>query len=163
MACPDGLLHLPGVNWLRQTVGGAFATSRLWRWIFYLMFPFCGIGLIFVPLFVRLKPRESTWKEMVNRVDWIGGVLFIFSATAFLVAISWGGTQEPWSSFRTIVPLAVGSTGLVATILWERHGATEPFLRHSLSRNRSAFAVYAGTFCQGLLVRRHMFRIGFFG
>ncbi|KAI1624427.1 DNA repair protein RAD50 [Exophiala viscosa] len=143
-------------------VGGVFATPRLWRWVFYLMFPFCGIGLICVPVFVRLKPRDSTWTEMFNRVDWLGGFLFISSATSFLIAISWGGTQEPWSSFRTIVPLVVGSAGLVVTILWERYGAAEPFLRHSLFQNRSAFAVYAGTFFQGLLLYGQLYYIPFF-
>lgn len=86
------------------------------------------------------------------RVDWVGGFLFISSATGLLIAISWGGTQEPWSSFRTIVPLAFGALGLVGTVFWECFGAREPFLRHSLFRHRSAFAVYAGSFFQGLLV-----------
>jgi hypothetical protein len=117
------------------------------------MLPFCGFGLIFVPLFVRLKPREATWKEMFYRVDWLGGFLFIPSATALLVAISWGGTQEAWSSFRTIVPLVLGALGLFATVIWERSGAANPFLRHSLYGNMSAFGVYAGSFLQGLLVR----------
>ncbi|KIV87194.1 hypothetical protein PV11_02756 [Exophiala sideris] len=143
-------------------VGGAFATPRLWRWVFYLMFPFCGIGLICVPIFVRLRPHESTWTEMFNRVDWLGGIFFISSATAFLIAISWGGTQEPWSSFRTIVPLVLGSAGLIATILWERYGATEAFLRHSLFHTPSAFAVYAGAFCQGLLLYGQLYYIPFF-
>ncbi|OQU99014.1 hypothetical protein CLAIMM_04719 [Cladophialophora immunda] len=75
-------------------IGGAFASPTRWRWVFYLMLPFCGVGLIFVPLFVRLRRPEATLKEMLGRVDWIGGVLFISSATSFLIAISWGGTTH---------------------------------------------------------------------
>lgn len=133
-------------------IGGAFATPSGWRWVFYVMLPFCAIGLICVPLFVRLRPRESTWKEMVGRVDWLGGFLFISSATGFLIAVSWGGTQYPWSHWRTLVPLMVGISGIVATMIWERYGASNPFLRHSLFSTWSAPIVYAGAFAQGLLV-----------
>jgi len=99
---------------------------------------------------------------MMRRVDWVGGVLFISSASSFLSAVSWGATQEPWSSFRTIVPLTVGALGLMATVVWERFGAPEPFLRHSLFRHRSAFAVYAGAFAQGLLLYGQLYYVPLF-
>ena len=108
--------------------------------------------MVFIPLFVRLKPRHATIKEMVNRIDWVGGVLFIASTTSFLTALSWGGSQYAWASVRTLAPLIMGALGLVATMVWERFGAREPFLRHSIFYCPSAFAVYAGTFAQGLLV-----------
>lgn len=137
---------------MAHLVGGAFATPTLWRWIFYLMFPFCAIGLALVPLVVSLKPRSATWREMLVRVDWIGAFFFIPSATGFLVAISWGGTQFHWSAVAVIVPLALGFLGLASTVVYERFFAKEPFLRHSLFHSRSSFAVYAGAFVQGLLV-----------
>ncbi len=133
-------------------VGGAFATPTLWRGVFYLMFPFCGIGLVFVPLFIRLTPRRATWRQMLTRVDWAGGLLFIPSAAAFLLAISWGGTEQSWASAQTIIPLIAGFLGLICTGLYEQYRATEPFLPHSLFRNPTAFAIYAGAFVQGLLV-----------
>ncbi|EXJ94395.1 hypothetical protein A1O1_02789 [Capronia coronata CBS 617.96] len=143
-------------------VGGGLATPSLWRCVFYLMFPFAGVGLVCVPLFVRLKPRKATWREMVTRVDWVGGFLFISSATGFLVAVSWGGAQEPWGSWRTIVPLTLDGFGIVATMLWERFGARHPFLRHSLFRHRSAVAVYVGAFAQGLLLYGQLYYIPLF-
>ncbi len=139
-------------------VGGALATPAAWRWVFYLMFPFCAVGLVCVPLFVRLRlhPRHgtdnNTWRDMTGRVDWIGGFLFIPSATASLTALSWGGTQYAWSHWQTWAPLTVGATGLVATVVWEGYGARHPFLRLSLFHTWSARAVYAGAFAQGLLV-----------
>lgn len=92
-------------------IGGCLATPSLWRWVFYLMFPFAAIGLVCVPLFVRLKPRKASWKEMVPRVDWIGGLLFISSATGFLIAVSWGGTQEPWNKLAQYYPVDSRSFG----------------------------------------------------
>ncbi|KIW97950.1 uncharacterized protein Z519_01534 [Cladophialophora bantiana CBS 173.52] len=144
-------------------VGGAFASPTRWRWVFYLMLPFCGVGLIFVPLFVRLRRPQATLREMLGRVDWIGGVLFISSATSFLVAISWGGTTYAWNHWRTLVPLLVGLAGLVATMIWERYGAKETaFLRHSLFHVWSSHAIYFGAFAQGLILYAQLYYIPFF-
>lgn len=93
------------------------------------MFPFCLIGFITIPVLLTLEPRNRTINEKFMRVDWVGGSLFIASNTSFLMAISWGGTQAPWGSFRTLVPLILGITGL-------------------------AFATYGGTAIQGFLVRK---------
>ncbi|OAP64783.1 hypothetical protein AYL99_00755 [Fonsecaea erecta] len=144
-------------------IGGAFASPTRWRWVFYLMLPFCGVGLVFVPLFVRLRRPEATLKEMLGRVDWIGGVLFISSATSFLIAISWGGTIYAWNHWRTLVPLLIGLAGLVATMIWERFGAKETaFLRHSLFHVWSAHAIYFGAFAQGLILYAQLYYIPFF-
>lgn len=74
-------------------MGGAIAEKTTWRWIFYLMFPICGFGLVAVPYLLTLRPKKSTTQEKISRIDWLGGFLFMGSATAFLIAISWGGTQ----------------------------------------------------------------------
>lgn len=133
-------------------IGGVFVEHTTWRWVFYLMFPFCFVGFASIPWLLTLKPKTSTLREKLLRVDWMGGFLFISSSTAFLIAISWGGTQEPWGSFRTIVPLVLGVIGMAAALLWERCYAREPFLRRSLFHCRSSFAAYIGAAVQGLLV-----------
>lgn len=130
-------------------------SRNAWRWIFYLMFPFCFLGFVTIPLVLTLKPRTTSLKEKLARVDWFGGFLFISSSTAFLVAISWGGTQESWGSWRTYVPLELGSLGIVGSLLWERYGAKEPFLKRSLFHCVSSYAAYFGAMVQGLLVCCH--------
>ena len=123
-----------------------------WRWMFYLMFPFCFMGFATIPWVLTLKVKTSTLREKLLRVDWLGGFLFISSSTSFLIAVSWGGTQEPWASFRTIVPLIIGILGMIITMAWEGWGAREPFLRRSLFYCISSFAAYWGALVQGLLV-----------
>lgn len=135
-------------------IGGALVTKASWRWVFYLMFPFCGIGFATIPFVLSLKPKTETLAEKLRRVDWIGGFIFVSSVTAFLVAISWGGTQQPWNSFRTLVPLLIGIAGIIVAMIWEIYGAKEPFLRHRLFHCPSSYAAYLGGLVQGLLVRR---------
>ncbi|KIW63956.1 hypothetical protein PV04_08917 [Phialophora macrospora] len=143
-------------------IGGAFAHPNRWRWVFYIMLPFCGTGLVSIPLFIRIRRPEATLKQMLSRVDWIGGFLFISSATGFLIAISWGGTSYPWHHWRTLVPLILGVLGLIATMVYERYGAKEAFLRHSLFHVKSAHGIYIGTFVQGLVLYAQLYYIPFF-
>ena len=133
-------------------VGGALATSSRWRWIFYGMLPLAGVGLISVPLMVRLQGRSSSLQAQVRRVDFIGGFLFIPSAALFLVAISRGGVQVPWSSSWTVGPLVGGGLGLVITASWEKFAAPHPFLPPSVFHHKSAYCIYAAAFAQGVLV-----------
>jgi Fungal trichothecene efflux pump (TRI12) len=106
--------------------------------------------MILVHLFVRLQADRSSLREKFSQVDWVGGFLFISSLTSFLMGISWAGVQFPWSSFRTIVPIAAGALGLVLSLVWERYCARQPFLRKSLFYSWSAIAAYVCALCQGL-------------
>lgn len=154
--------------------GGAIVQNTTWRWVFYLMLPFCGFGLATIPLLLTVRPRVAkTVGQKLRRVDWVGTVAFVASATSLLVAISWGGTQFAWSSAATAAPLALGAAGLVATGLWERRcGITtttnaiaancEPLLPHALFGSASAVAVYACTAAQGLLLFGQLYYIPFY-
>lgn len=89
---------------LGPIIGGAIAEKTTWRWIFYLMFPICGFGLLAVPYLLTLRPKKATAQEKLSRIDWIGGIMFTGSATSFLIAISWGGTQVCLTSFVSYEP-----------------------------------------------------------
>ncbi|KAI1814155.1 major facilitator superfamily transporter [Poronia punctata] len=125
-------------------IGGGIVHGTTWRWIFYIMFPFPAFGLVCVPWLLTLKPKEATVREKLARIDWVGSCIFTGSATSFLIAVSWGGSEYEWDSFQTLVPLILGFTGLVATLLYEKLWAKDPFLRHSLYHNASSLV--AGPF-----------------
>lgn len=133
-------------------IGGAVVEHTTWRWVFYLMFPICAYGLIAVPLLLTIAPREESIGEKLMRVDWLGSFLFMGSATSFLVAICWGGTQKPWNSAATIVPLVVGLPGLGVTLVWEVKFAKEPIFKRQLFHNTSSTITYICGGAQGFLV-----------
>ncbi|KAH0539028.1 hypothetical protein FGG08_004422 [Glutinoglossum americanum] len=139
--------------------GGLIAENTTWRWIFYLNFPFCAIGLVVVSLVVKLEMARSSLKSKLLRVDWLGSAIFIPGMTSFLIAITWGGVQFPWASAQTLIPLFLGAAGILATLLWERWGATNPFIRPLVFKSRSAVAAYAGAIIQGLMLYGQFYNI----
>lgn len=134
-------------------IGGLFAQYATWRWIFWLNLPFCGVGLVLVPLTLRLRTKKSSVMEKLGRIDWIGGFLFVSSMTIFLMAVTWGGVDHEWASAATLVPLLLGIAGTAVSVIWEKFGAAEPFIRLDIFSNKSALAGYFCAITQGLVVR----------
>ncbi|OTB09267.1 hypothetical protein M426DRAFT_316555 [Hypoxylon sp. CI-4A] len=91
-------------------IGGALV-ERNWRWCFYLNLPICAVVLPVQVFFLRIKHNTIAWKDMVSRVDWIGNIIFIGAITSLLIGLTFGGTVDPWSSWRIIVPIVVGCVG----------------------------------------------------
>ncbi|RWA14417.1 hypothetical protein EKO27_g686 [Xylaria grammica] len=143
-------------------IGGAVVHGTTWRWIFYLMFPFLGFSLVTIPYLLTLKPREATFYEKLVRIDWIGSFIFTGSATSFLIAVSWGGSQYEWNSIQTLVPLIIGFVGLFVTLVYEKLWAKQPFLRHSLYHNTSSIAAYLCGSIQGMVMYGFLYYGPFF-
>ncbi|EMR72531.1 putative efflux pump antibiotic resistance protein [Eutypa lata UCREL1] len=147
---------------LGPILGGVVAEKTTWRWVFYMMFPICAYGLIAVPILLTLKPRTESLKAKLMRVDWLGTVLFMGSATSFLIAITWGGVQQPWNSAATLTPLIVGVVGLAATLVWEGYFAAEPLFKRSLFCNASSVVSYICAAIQGMLMWGLLYYLPFY-
>ncbi|KAH7908664.1 iron permease [Hygrophoropsis aurantiaca] len=131
-------------------VGGAFAQDVTWRWLFYLNLPLCGIALIIVAFFMRLrKPPSMSLRTSLLALDWIGNTLIIGGTTSCLIALTWAGVTYSWQSFQIIVPLVIGLVALAAALLYETCYASHPTVPRSILSNRTSLSGYFGTFLHG--------------
>ena len=140
-------------------IGGACAHPKTWRWIFYINFPICAISLVAVPLLYRpegssgmTKTRDSFLSKW-RRFDFAGCGLFLGSTTSFLIGVTWGGVQYDWDSVQVLVPICLGLAGIVLTIVWEKLGTENPFLRIWIFDDFQTTAAYLCGMLQGLIVR----------
>ncbi|KAH8669583.1 major facilitator superfamily domain-containing protein [Tricladium varicosporioides] len=134
-------------------VGGVFVDRVSWRWAFYFGLPFCGVSLFLMLLFLQVEyKKETTFKHKMKRIDWVGNFLLSCSVIAILCALTYGGTTQPWSSWRVLLPFVIGIVGYIAFHIFEASKfCFEPTIPPRLFSNRTSFAAFIVTFLHGML------------
>jgi hypothetical protein len=95
---------------------------------------------------------ELTIAQKLKQTDWVGAFLFIGSFTSFLVGLSFGGVQHPWTSAATLAPLIVGVAGIGAFLGWQVYRKPHSLLPMSIFYNWSAIAAFYNAMINGLVV-----------
>ncbi|KAJ4386027.1 hypothetical protein N0V93_008918 [Gnomoniopsis smithogilvyi] len=133
-------------------VGGALAEYASWRWIFYLNLPIAGLALVLLSLYLRLEHQKDSASNMLRRIDFAGNAILIPSVIAVLLALTWAGTEESWSSWRTILPLVLGVIGLIGFLALESTDLIrEPTVPIRSFSNRTSLPTFALAFIHSIL------------
>jgi len=95
-------------------------------------------------IFLRTNYKVDTIRNKFKRVDLGGNALLVASVVSVLIALTWGGTQYEWSSWRTLLPLILGFMGIGA-FLWVESTTwiAEPTMPFRLFSNRTSLGAFA--------------------
>lgn len=118
--------------------GQLIASRGTWRYVGL----FCGvwafIGLVLTAIFYHPPPRELTVgmsrREVLKRVDFIGGFLSISGLLLFMAGIQWGGYQYAWSSAHVLTPMLIGLALFVAFCIYEWKFAPYPMFPRAIAK-----------------------------
>ncbi|KAI9151858.1 MFS transporter L2 [Paramyrothecium foliicola] len=136
-------------------LGGFFTQTEAigWRWLFWLNLPPLAVSMVAAWVWLGYdKPMKSFgWRQLAS-VDWIGISLFVISAAALSIPLSWVSSHFPWSSLKVIIPLCFGVTGFVVLGWYETSVATKPMFRPSLFRRVSTVFQFVNITLHGILM-----------
>ena len=112
-------------------IGGYLTDNLSWRWVFYVNLP---VGLLALGVlwfgFPNIKPART------NRpIDVAGAITLVLAVVPLLLALSWGGSEYPWSS-TPIVGLLAFAAIMTAIFLLIETRAPEPIIPLSLFKNQ---------------------------
>lgn len=101
---------------------------------------------------LKLNFVPTSLREKLQKVDYIGTILFVGSTASFLIPVTWGGVMYEWNSWRTLVPLLIGIAGLITFMLYEAYVAQDPIIPVSIFSTRTALVNFIGTVLHGLVL-----------
>ncbi|KIW12726.1 hypothetical protein PV08_10004 [Exophiala spinifera] len=129
-------------------VGGVIVDQTTWRWVFYLNLPVGGVAMVMIFVFLQVKyDKKMTLFQKLKRIDYGGNILLIGSTVSVLYALTYGGTKYKWSHWSILLPLLLGSLGLLSFIGYETTSwPTEPVVPPRLFATRTSAIVFAVTF-----------------
>jgi EmrB/QacA subfamily drug resistance transporter len=112
-------------------VGGWVTDQFTWRFIFWINLPLAAAALVLCDRALRVlvvRPKPA-------RIDFIGAALLTGGVTCWLLVLSWGGTELPWTSPQLLGLFALGAALLLA-LAWQERRAPDPLLPPRLFANR---------------------------
>jgi hypothetical protein len=151
---------------LGPLIGAGFSEYVSWRWLGWINLPISATSFALVLFFLRLKPIGLGFCEKIRRLDWIGIVAFSIGCTAFSLPLSWAGTMYPWASWRTFLPLVMGSLILVFVAFYEfgilSKAPSNSIFPRRIFANRTAKLTMLGSFLHGAVLYSGIFYLPLF-
>ncbi|WP_375461307.1 MDR family MFS transporter [uncultured Enterovirga sp.] len=133
---------------LGPMLGGFFAETLHWSWIFWINLPLGLLTLWLVSDTLRRLPRH----DRRHRLDLAGAALMVAASSTLMLAVSWGGVAYPWGSFP-IVGLFAASLVLWALFGLRLATAIEPLIPLAILADRVVLTgIMAGALAMGVYV-----------
>jgi hypothetical protein len=118
--------------------GQLIASRYTWRYIGLICGVWAFVGLTLTVIFYHPPPRALTVglsrRDVLKRVDFIGGFLSISGLLLFLAGIQWGGYQYKWTSPHVLVPLLLGAVLFAGFCVYESKFAKYPMFPSAIAK-----------------------------
>ncbi|EPS32295.1 hypothetical protein PDE_07255 [Penicillium oxalicum 114-2] len=147
---------------LGPAVGGLFIDKGNWTWTCYFNFVFCGLGLLLVPVSVDLRISRNIPLRKLRILDWSGATMAVLGPSSILIGLAWGGVLYRWTEWRTMMPIAVGVSIMIAMVLYESTWALHPQFGSKVFKSTAITMTYLGCFCHGFVLFTQMQYFVFF-
>ncbi|KAI1871167.1 uncharacterized protein JN550_004612 [Neoarthrinium moseri] len=123
----------PSVLWAQL-----IAYHSSWRYLGLFCALWAFIGLVLTVVFYFPPPRVNSEglsrREVLSRIDYMGGFLSITGMILFMAGMQWGGYQYEWSSAHVLAPLILGLALLIGFVVWEAYFAQYPMFPRRLNQ-----------------------------
>jgi EmrB/QacA subfamily drug resistance transporter len=113
-------------------LGGWFADALSWRLAFWINLPIGIVAMVIAG--ITLKGLSA--KRLHHRIDYAGAFLIVAAASGFMLVMTLGGKQLPWSS-PELIGLAAISLVLIGVTIAQERSASDPMLPGRLFFNRT--------------------------
>ena len=108
--------------------------ASTWRWVGLIIGGWSFIGLVLTCAFYWPPPRQIglTRRELLRRIDYVGGFLSAAGVTLFLVGLTLpvqqqsAGQNNSWRSAPVLATIVVGGCSIIAFAIWEWKFAKYP-------------------------------------
>jgi hypothetical protein len=103
------------------------------------------IGAIAIPFIFFCLPshppekqlKQESWSEVLGQFDPVGTTFFVAGIICLLIALQWGGGQEPWSDGREIALLTVFGVLIIAWAVVQWRGGDNATVPLRILRQRT--------------------------
>ncbi|PVU88499.1 hypothetical protein BB561_005818 [Smittium simulii] len=127
-------------------LGGVFTDNVGYRWCFFINLPVGLVAGVVIAFLVKTKKPQGSVISKIKRFDFIGALLLIAGLVMFIIGLSFGGTEYPWSSATVLCLLIGGVLFLVLYILYDLKLAKEPILPLDLFYRRNLWSSVCAQF-----------------
>ncbi|KAI1412114.1 MFS general substrate transporter [Hypoxylon sp. FL1857] len=141
-------------------IGGSLADAN-WRWIFYMNLPICALPLMITVGFFQTNAGAKVTNPVSKlfKLDYLGSLIFMGSMVSILLGLVRGGVEQPWSSWKIILPLVLGIVGWIAFHVHQTFFTNIPSVPSRLFKNRTSATAHVLTLFSSITIQSMIYFI----